>query len=107
MFLFIRLRIAFKWLMRAFSGYLASNQLLSLWDRILAYDSLEILPGRSIFPLNVTVLMRLNIEVLAVAIFVLRKGNVFTVTSETAVEVNHHSIKNFSLGFNVFSLNTF
>jgi len=31
--------------MRAFSGYLASNQLLALWDRILAYDSLEILAG--------------------------------------------------------------
>jgi hypothetical protein len=40
-----RLRIAFKWMMRAFSGYLASNQLLALWDRILAYDSLEILSG--------------------------------------------------------------
>ncbi|CAF4397900.1 unnamed protein product, partial [Adineta steineri] len=37
------LRIAFKWMMRAFSGYLGSNQLLALWDRILAYDSLEIL----------------------------------------------------------------
>jgi hypothetical protein len=32
-------------MMRAFSGYLASNQLLALWDRILAYDSLEILSG--------------------------------------------------------------
>ena len=40
-----RLRVAFKWMMRAFSGYLASNQLLALWDRILAYDSLEILSG--------------------------------------------------------------
>ncbi|CAF3054429.1 unnamed protein product [Rotaria socialis] len=62
------LRMAFKWMMRAFSGYLASNQLLALWDRILAYDSLEIL------------------SLLAVAIFVLRKGNVLTVTSESAVE---------------------
>jgi len=34
--------------MRAFSGYLASNQLLALWDRILAYDSLEILASISI-----------------------------------------------------------
>ena len=32
-------------MMRAFSGYLACNQLLALWDRILAYDSLEILAG--------------------------------------------------------------
>ncbi|XP_072040881.1 TBC1 domain family member 19-like [Amphiura filiformis] len=29
--------------MRAFSGYLASDQLLLLWDRILAYGSLELL----------------------------------------------------------------
>ncbi|UJR07581.1 hypothetical protein I4U23_011869 [Adineta vaga] len=62
------LRIAFKWMMRAFSGYLASNQLLALWDRILAYDSLEIL------------------AVLAAAIFVLRKGNVLKESSETAIE---------------------
>ena len=38
------LRIAFKWVMRAFSGFLASSQLLELWDRILAFDSLEVLP---------------------------------------------------------------
>ena len=37
------LRIAFKWIMRAFSGFLASSQLLELWDRILAFNSLEIL----------------------------------------------------------------
>ncbi|CAL8238485.1 unnamed protein product, partial [Merluccius merluccius] len=36
------LRIAFKWMVRAFSGYLSTDQLLLLWDRILAYDSLEI-----------------------------------------------------------------
>lgn len=49
MFLFrhSRLRIAFKWMMRGFSGYLASNQLLALWDRILAYESLELLSGSS------------------------------------------------------------
>ena len=40
-----RLKIAFKWLVRAFSGYLSSDQVLLLWDRILAYNSLEILPG--------------------------------------------------------------
>ena len=55
--------------MRAFSGYLASNQLLALWDRILAFDSLEILP------------------VLAVSIFVFREENVLTVSNETAIEV--------------------
>ncbi|TRY56636.1 hypothetical protein DNTS_011043, partial [Danionella cerebrum] len=36
------LRIAFKWIVRAFSGYLSTDQLLLLWDRILGYDSLEI-----------------------------------------------------------------
>jgi hypothetical protein len=39
------LRIAFKWIMRAFSGFLASSQLLELWDRILAFNSLEVLSG--------------------------------------------------------------
>ncbi|XP_055290243.1 TBC1 domain family member 19 isoform X6 [Moschus berezovskii] len=37
------LRISFKWMVRAFSGYLATDQLLLLWDRILGYNSLEIL----------------------------------------------------------------
>ena len=42
---YCRLRVAFKWLVRAFSGYLASEQVLMLWDRIIAFNSLEILPG--------------------------------------------------------------
>lgn len=42
-----RLRISFKWMVRAFSGYLATDQLLLLWDRILGYNSLEILAGKS------------------------------------------------------------
>lgn len=42
---FCRLRIAFKWIVRAFSGYLSTDQLLILWDRILGYDSLEIVAG--------------------------------------------------------------
>jgi hypothetical protein len=70
--------------MRAFSGYLASNQLLALWDRILAYDSLEILSGIYI---NFLFLIFVLILVLAVGIFLLRKGNVITVTSEAAIEV--------------------
>lgn len=40
------IRIAFKWIIRAFSGYLASSQLLELWDRIIAFNSLEILSGK-------------------------------------------------------------
>lgn len=44
----LRLRIAFKWMVRAFSGYLSTDQLLLLWDRILGYDSLEVVAGRYI-----------------------------------------------------------
>lgn len=38
------LRVVFKWLMRGFSGHLPPDQLLVLWDLILGFDSLEILP---------------------------------------------------------------
>ncbi|XP_041368917.1 TBC1 domain family member 19-like [Gigantopelta aegis] len=62
------LKIAFKWLMRAFSGFLSSDQVLLLWDRVLAYNSLEILP------------------VLAVAIFSFRKTNLMKVTTFSAAE---------------------
>ena len=62
------LRLAFKWLVRAFSGYLASEQVLLLWDRILAYDSLELLP------------------VLAAAIFSFRKTNLLQVQTYNAAE---------------------
>lgn len=62
------LKIAFKWLMRAFSGFLASDEVLLLWDRIIAFDSLEILP------------------VFAVAIFSFRKTNLMKVTTFNAAE---------------------
>uniref|UniRef100_A0A3Q2QT79 TBC1 domain family, member 19 n=1 Tax=Fundulus heteroclitus TaxID=8078 RepID=A0A3Q2QT79_FUNHE len=42
------LRIAFKWMVRAFSGYLSTDQLLLLWDRILGYDSLEVVAGTTV-----------------------------------------------------------
>ncbi|CAG5929179.1 unnamed protein product [Menidia menidia] len=32
-------------MVRAFSGYLSTDQLLLLWDRILGYDSLEVVAG--------------------------------------------------------------
>ncbi|XP_014232590.1 TBC1 domain family member 19 [Trichogramma pretiosum] len=35
-------KVVFKWLMRGFSGHLPPEQLLYLWDLVLAYDSLEI-----------------------------------------------------------------
>lgn len=43
-FIISRIRVVFKWLMRAFSGHLPPDQLLILWDLVLGFDSLEILP---------------------------------------------------------------
>ncbi|TRY71361.1 hypothetical protein DNTS_008143, partial [Danionella cerebrum] len=62
------LRIAFKWIVRAFSGYLSTDQLLLLWDRILGYDSLEI------------------VAVLATAVFAFRAENLMEVTSLASAE---------------------
>ncbi|CAI2728595.1 unnamed protein product [Schistosoma spindalis] len=61
-------RFIFKWLMRAFSGFLAPDQVLLLWDRILGFDSLEIL------------------SVLAVAIFSYRRTNLLLVKTSADVE---------------------
>uniref|UniRef100_A0A8C9G1V1 TBC1 domain family member 19 n=1 Tax=Pavo cristatus TaxID=9049 RepID=A0A8C9G1V1_PAVCR len=54
------LRISFKWMVRAFSGYLATDQLLLLWDRILGYNSLEILAGKGIIFTKYAVLADLS-----------------------------------------------
>lgn len=62
------LRVVFKWLMRAFSGALPPEQLLQLWDLILAYDSLEILP------------------LLAVSILIFRRANLLRVTTVQNIE---------------------
>lgn len=62
------LRIAFKWLIRAFSGFLASDQVLLLWDRILAFNSLQIL------------------SILAAAVFSFRKSNLLKVQNFAAAE---------------------
>ncbi|CAH1262480.1 TBC1D19 [Branchiostoma lanceolatum] len=62
------LKIAFKWLMRAFAGFLGSDQLLLLWDRVLGFNSLEIL------------------SVLAFAIFSFRRTNLLEVSSYAAAE---------------------
>ncbi|MXQ81705.1 hypothetical protein E5288_WYG011870 [Bos mutus] len=69
--LILLLRISFKWMVRAFSGYLATDQLLLLWDRILGYNSLEIL------------------AVLAAAVFAFRAVNLMEVTSLAAAEPNN------------------
>lgn len=55
-------------MVRAFSGYLSTDQLLLLWDRILGYDSLEI------------------VAVLAAAVFAFRAENLMEVTSLTSAE---------------------
>uniref|UniRef100_A0A3P9D1W7 TBC1 domain family, member 19 n=1 Tax=Maylandia zebra TaxID=106582 RepID=A0A3P9D1W7_9CICH len=62
------LRLAFKWMVRAFSGYLSTDQLLLLWDRILGYDSLEV------------------VAVLAAAVFAFRAENLMEVTSLASAE---------------------
>lgn len=49
--------------MKAFSGHLPQEQVLNLWDLILAYDSLEIVP------------------LLAVIILIFRKDNLMKVNT--------------------------
>lgn len=63
------IKIVFKWIMRCFSGHLPPDQILYLWDLILAYDSLEI------------------ISVLAVAILSFRRDNLMQVDTLQNVEV--------------------
>ncbi|KAK0167282.1 hypothetical protein PV327_004701 [Microctonus hyperodae] len=62
------IKIIFKWLMRGFSGHLPPEQLLYLWDLILGYDSLEIIP------------------ILAVTILSFRKENLLQVNNLHNVE---------------------
>ncbi|XP_018579014.1 TBC1 domain family member 19 [Anoplophora glabripennis] len=62
------LRVVIKWMMRGFSGHLPPEQLLTLWDLILAYDSLEIIP------------------LLAVVIVIFRKDNLMKVSTLQNVE---------------------
>lgn len=63
-------RVVFKWIMRAFSGHIPPEQLLYLWDCILAYDSLEVLP------------------LLAAAIVSFRRENLLKVDTQHTVEVS-------------------
>ncbi len=44
------LRLAFRWIMRGFSGHLPPDQLLFLWDLVLAYDSMEVCLSCGNFP---------------------------------------------------------
>lgn len=56
-------------MLRAFSGYLVPEQLLHLWDIILAWSSLEVLPT------------------LALAVVSFRREHLMDVTSQQAAEV--------------------
>jgi len=38
------LKVAFNWIVFAFAGYLEPDQILALWDRVLAWDSLIVIP---------------------------------------------------------------
>ncbi|KAK2563145.1 TBC1 domain family member 19 [Acropora cervicornis] len=66
--IYTRLRLAFNWLIYAFAGYLDTEQLLLLWDRIFAYDSMELL------------------AVLAMAILSYRRANLLEVTNLQAAQ---------------------
>ena len=63
-----RLKVALPWLVQAFSGYLNPDQLLFLWDLILGFDSLLILP------------------LLASSVFSLRRDNLHRVTAQETAE---------------------
>lgn len=68
--LLVSIRVVFKWIMKGFSGHLLPEQLLNLWDMVIAYDSLEVLP------------------LLAVAILSFRKDNLLQVNTLQNVEVS-------------------
>ena len=62
------LSLVFKWMVFAFSGYLDADQVLYLWDRMIAFDSLLILP------------------VAAVGILEFRASNLMQVTTKSGAE---------------------
>jgi hypothetical protein len=63
------LKLAFPWITSAFAGYLSIDQLLLLWDLIIGYDSLEILP------------------VMAVSLLEFRAKSLFQATTLNDIEV--------------------
>ena len=62
------LKVAFKWMLRAFSGFLSCEQVLILWDRIIGYNSVTLLP------------------LLAASIFSYRKENLLQASSASSAE---------------------
>ena len=63
-----RLKLALPWLVQAFSGFLIPEQLLYVWDLILGFDTLNVLP------------------LLAAAIFSLRRDNLRRVETQEAAD---------------------
>ncbi len=56
--------MAFDWLMTAFAGHLETRQLLLLWDRIIGYNTLSLLPGEWCLAYNyVTIIAKQVIQV--------------------------------------------
>lgn len=41
---FLSLQVALPWLSSGFVGYLGPGEVLALWDRVIGYDSLLVLP---------------------------------------------------------------
>ena len=62
------LRLVFRWLVRAFSGYLRVSQLLQLWELVLAYDSLR------------------PLALLAAAVLAYRRASLLAATSQQTME---------------------
>jgi hypothetical protein len=40
----LSLQVALPWLSSGFVGYLGPGEVLALWDRVIGYDSLLVLP---------------------------------------------------------------
>ena len=70
--------------MRGFSGHFPPSQLLYLWDLVLAYDSMEVLPCT-----NSTMFLTLFLQLfplLAASIMSFRKENLLRVSNLGGVE---------------------
>lgn len=69
------LTVAFSWIMQGFAGFLPVEQVLLLWDRILGFDTLELLP------------------ILAAAIFSFRRNALLQVETSKEAEVVLEDLK--------------
>ena len=69
--------VALKWIMFGFVGLLETEQVLLLWDRILGFDNLELLP------------------LTAASLFLFKRDLLFTATSRKDVEVNLVKLEHF------------